>query len=55
MRGLLNILVGGVFVAGGASGEMVLIGTDSSGALIAVGLAIAAFGVVQMLRGSSEE
>lgn len=55
MRGLLNIIVGGVFIAGGASGEMVLIGTESSGALMGVGVLIALFGVYQMFAGSSVE
>lgn len=45
-----NIIIGGIFVVGGLSGQMVLIGTQSSGALVLVGLVLVGIGVRQMGR-----
>lgn len=39
-----NIVIGILFVLGGASGQMALRGTDSSGALIVVGALMAIYG-----------
>lgn len=37
MRGIANVVIGGVMVVGGLSGNLVLKGTQSGGALAAVG------------------
>ena len=43
-----NIIIGIVFVIGGLSGKLVLRGTNSSPALIAVGGVLIVWGLVQM-------
>lgn len=45
-----NIIFGVVFVIGGLSGQLALIGTNSSGALVVVGLLMAGYGVYQVTR-----
>jgi hypothetical protein len=50
MRGIVNIIIGAVFVFGGLSGNMVLKGTQSGGALAAVGGALILFGIFRMSR-----
>ncbi|MEZ5325122.1 MAG: hypothetical protein R3F19_08655 [Verrucomicrobiales bacterium] len=45
-----NIIIGLVFVVGGLSGKMVLIGTNSSPALAVVGGLMLIWGIVQMVR-----
>ena len=52
MRGIGNLLIGGIFIAGGLSGQMVLIGTNSPGALAGVGALLAGWGLFQMMQGS---
>ena len=47
-RGIFNIVIGVVFVAGGASGNLVLKGTDSGGAIAVVGVALIGFGIWRM-------
>jgi uncharacterized membrane protein YfcA len=55
-RFLTRSLVMGIFmVIGGASGKLVLIGTNSSTALVIVGVVVAAFGLFQMLAGKKTE
>jgi hypothetical protein len=54
MRGLGNILFGGIFVVGGLSGQLALIGTNSSGALVVVGLLMGGFGVYQAVSGPGD-
>jgi predicted phage tail protein len=44
-----SIVFGIIMIIGGASGKLVLIGTNSSTALVVVGVAMAAFGVFQMM------
>ena len=44
-----SLIMGILMVVGGASGKLVLIGTNSSTALTIVGVIIAAFGLFQML------
>jgi uncharacterized membrane protein YfcA len=44
-----SLIVGIFMVIGGASGKLVLIGTNSSTALVIVGVVVAAFGLFQML------
>ncbi len=46
--GVGNIVVGGLFIAGGASGTLVLRGTDSSGAIAALGGLLILVGLVRL-------
>ena len=45
-----NIVFGIIFIVGGLSGKLVLIGTDSSEALAAIGAGLVIWGAVQMKR-----
>ena len=45
-----NIIIGLVFIVGGLSGKLALIGTDSGPALAALGAGLLIWGVVQMAR-----
>ena len=47
---MFNIIFGLIMLVGGLSGEMVLIGTDSSGALTIVGGLILAIGIFQVVK-----
>ena len=49
-----NIILGILFIIGGLSGKVVLIGTRSSGALVVVGVILLIWGIVQLKnkRGS---
>ena len=49
-----NIVWGLLMIGGGASGQLALRGTNSSGALIAVGGILIAVGIFQMARAKSE-
>ncbi len=49
-----NIVIGLIFIVGGASGKLALIGTDSSGALIAVGVGLMLWGGKQMVSSSRD-
>jgi hypothetical protein len=51
MRGIISIVIGTIFIVAGLTGRMVLIGTQSGGALAAVGVAIVLLGVFRMTRG----
>ena len=46
-----NIIIGIVFIVGGLSGKLALIGTDSGPALAALGAGLLIWGIVQMVRG----
>lgn len=50
MRGLISIIIGVIFIVGGMSGRLVLIGTHSGPALAAVGVALILLGVYRMTR-----
>ena len=52
MRGIANIIIGGVFVFGGLSGRLVLNGTHSGQGLAIVGAALIALGIYRMSRTS---
>ena len=54
MRGIGNIIFGLIFVVGGASGQLALIGTNSSGALVVVGLGLLAWGGYQAMSSQGE-
>ena len=45
-----NIIIGLVFVVGGLSGKLALIGTNSGPLLAAVGAGLIVWGVVQMVK-----
>ena len=45
-----NIILGIVFIVGGLSGKLALIGTDSGPALAVVGAGLLIWGIVQQLR-----
>lgn len=47
---ILNIAIGLVMVVGGATGELALLGTSSSPALLVVGGIVAVLGVFQLVR-----
>jgi hypothetical protein len=50
MRGIFNLICGVVMILGGLSGELVLKGTESGGALAALGVVVLGFGFFQMFR-----
>ena len=47
-RGVPNIIIGGLLVAGGLSGKVVLIGTNSSVALAILGGIIVVAGIIRL-------
>ena len=51
MRGIGNIVVGVVFIIGGLSGKLVLIGTNSGELLALVGVGLIVWGVIKMAKG----
>jgi hypothetical protein len=51
MRGVGNIIVGIVFIIGGLSGQLVMIGTNSGELLAVVGVGLIIWGVVKMATG----
>ena len=54
MRGIGNIIVGIAFIIGGATGKLALIGTNSSVAILILGVALVAWGGWQAVRGMKE-
>ncbi|HIA04716.1 MAG TPA: hypothetical protein EYN06_01675 [Myxococcales bacterium] len=48
---MINIVIGIIFVVGGLSGKLVLIGTDSSIAIIVLGVGLLIYGGVQKFGG----
>ncbi len=50
-----NIVIGIVFIVGGLSGKLALIGTNSGEALAAVGAGLLVWGVVQMVRAKKAQ
>ena len=50
MRGLVNIIIGIVFIIGGLTGNMALRGTQSGGAIAAVGAFLVLLGLFRMTR-----
>jgi hypothetical protein len=49
MRGIINIVIGVIFVIGGLTGRLALIGTNSGPAIAVVGGLLIAFGVYRMV------
>ncbi len=50
MRGVLNIIIGLVFVVGGLSGNLAFRGTQSGGLLAVVGVGLIGLGVYRMVK-----
>ena len=50
MRGIVNIIIGIVFIIGGLTGNMALRGTQSGGAIAAVGGFLVLLGIFRMAR-----
>ena len=50
MRGLTSIIIGGIFIVGGLSGKLALIGTNSGEALAVVGVGLIIWGIYRMVR-----
>jgi LPXTG-motif cell wall-anchored protein len=50
MRGVFNIIIGVVFIVGGLSGRLVLLGTESGIALAVLGLVLVGLGVFRLVR-----
>ena len=50
MRGIVNIIIGIVFIIGGLTGNMALRGTQSGGAIAAVGAFLVLLGIFRMSR-----
>ena len=50
---MIKIILGVIFILGGLSGKLVLIGTSSGLALAAVGVVMLIWGVVQLKSRSS--
>ena len=53
MRGIINIILGGVFIVGGLSGGLVMRGTDSGIALAVIGGFLVALGIYRLLNQQS--
>ena len=45
-----NLVIGAIMLIGGLSGELALLGTDSSGALAVVGAGLMGWGAWQLFR-----
>jgi hypothetical protein len=50
MRGIINIVIGLVFVVGGLSGGMVLRGTSSGAGLAVLGIVLIGFGTFRLVK-----
>jgi hypothetical protein len=50
---VINIIMGLIFIAGGASGKMSLIGTNSSGALMVAGAVVMGWGIFSLWKQKS--
>jgi len=48
-----NIIIGLVMIIGGATGKLALRGTGSSGALVAIGIALLAWGIFKLARSKN--
>lgn len=51
MRGIINIIIGIIFIVGGLSGKLVLLGTHSGGALAVLGGVLLVLGIFRMAGG----
>lgn len=55
MRGIGNIVIGIIFILGGLSGKLALIGTNSGGALAVVGGILIAIGIVRLVKSQKPQ
>jgi predicted phage tail protein len=49
---MIKIIIGIVFIIGGLSGKLVLVGTNSGVALAALGAALVVWGIINLVRRS---
>jgi hypothetical protein len=52
MRGIFNLIIGGIMIVGGLSGKLVLKGTSSGGALAVIGVILAGIGIYRLTAKS---
>ena len=52
MRGILNIIIGVIFIIGGLSGKLVFRGTSSGGAIAVIGGVLVVMGLLRLSRAS---
>jgi hypothetical protein len=52
MRGIINIIIGLVFIIGGLSGGLVLKGTQSGGGLAVLGVVLVLLGLFRLTRSA---
>jgi hypothetical protein len=52
-RGIFNLIIGGVMIVGGLSGQLVLKGTSSGGALAAIGAFLVGLGIYRISQNKS--
>lgn len=50
-----NIIIGIIFIIGGLSGNLALIGTNSGSALAALGAGLLIWGIVQVSKSRSQQ
>jgi hypothetical protein len=55
MRGIGNIVIGIIFIVGGLSGKLALIGTNSGVALAAVGCILIGIGIFRIVKSKKAE
>jgi hypothetical protein len=48
MRGLINIVIGVVFIVGGLTGNLALRGTESGSAIAVIGVGLVIFGIYRV-------
>jgi hypothetical protein len=53
MRGIVNIIIGVIFIIGGLTGRLALIGTNSGPGLAIVGAVLVVLGLVRLLRSNA--
>jgi len=52
MRGIINVVIGVVFIVGGLSGKLVLIGTNNGPALALLGLVLVVIGGLRIMKSN---
>jgi hypothetical protein len=51
MRGITSIIIGTIFIVGGLTGKLAMIGTHSGGALAVAGGVMILIGIARLARG----
>ena len=54
-RGVISIIIGGVMVVGALSGNLVLRGTSSGGALAVVGFVVIGIGIFRIIQANKNQ